>query len=129
MPSHRILTTYDIGDGSPVSIQTTKTAESETNLDVPIASDADGYLVNCAIDTSEIEAVLLYSDVDLLLYLNADADPTQIALVAGAPKVWYVGGAGSNPIEEDVTAFYVDNTSDPATAGTLKIRVLQDPTP
>ena len=129
MPTHRILTTYDIGDGSPKSIQTLKTAEAETNLDVAIASDADGYLVNCAIDTDQVKAVLLYSDVDLLLYVNADEDETQIALTGGVPKLWYVGGAGSNPIVEDVTAFYVDNTSDPATAGTLNIRVLQDPTP
>ena len=57
MPTHNLTESYEAG-GETVAQATAVTAESESVLDVAIASDADDFLVNVAIDQSELKSLL-----------------------------------------------------------------------
>ncbi len=130
MLTHRITQNYDVGNGAAISQQVAKTADAEDNRDIAVASDASDLQVNITIDKDQVAALCLLADQDMALEVNdGDAPDQTINLTADVPVVWYAGNGQTIPLDQDVTAIYVTNSSDPATAGTLKIRVLQDSTP
>jgi hypothetical protein len=102
-----------------------QTNDATVEMDVTIASATDA-LINVAFPYATIKAIALSCDVAVTLETNSSSSPSQtIALVANVPNMWIYGGPGSNPITVDVTKIYATA----AAAGTLKIRVLYDPTP
>jgi len=102
-----------------------QTNDATVEMDITVASATDA-LVNVAFPYATIKAIALQCDIAATLKTNSSSAPSQtISLTAGVPNMWIYTGPGSNPITVDVTKIYVTT----AAAGTLKIRVLYDPTP
>ena len=126
---HVVTKTVAASEGQ-VQQAVTYTASSTTGLDESIASNATNYLINIAIDVSEIESIYIYADQDLTIKTNSSGAPDNtINLNGGTPFEWQSDSYYTNLLTTDITKIYVTNASSPATATTLYLRVLQDATP
>lgn len=108
-----------------VSVAISASGEAEINADVviPIGTDT---AVALAFPYANIKAVILLADVAVTLETNSSSAATQtFSLLANVPKLWITGGDGSNPFTANVTTCFATAVA----AGTLKVRVLYDPTP
>jgi hypothetical protein len=109
-----------------VSVGITATASAEVSLEeaFPLANDT---LMNIAFPYATIKGYVLLADKACTIETNsANASGGQtITLAANVPQLWINGGDGANIFTVDVTKIYVSA----AAAGTLKMRVLYDPTP
>jgi hypothetical protein len=124
---HLITTTWQrSGESIPVTV--TIEDGGEVNITEPLAAPVTNYLINIAVDVSELSSLLIYSDVACTIKTNSSGSPDNtITVAAGKPVVWYTGCGLACPLTVDVTKIYV--TVGGSTAGTLKIRALQDATP
>ncbi len=126
--SATLTKTYD-GPGGQVPFSETFTQNAAINLDESIATGQTAYLINIAIDVSEIECIYIVSDKAVELKTNATGGGANdtINLLANKPLIWEANSYYACPLGTDVTKIYIANSSG-ATA-TLRIRGLQDPTP
>lgn len=106
------------------------TSDAEDNRDISVASDATDALVAFVADYDQIKALYIVSDQDVLLETNSGSAPgDSIALKANKPLIWQSSdGYFACPFTTNVTALYLTNQSDPATAATVSIRMLVDST-
>jgi len=120
-----------VGVGSPVSQLVTRTGSRTVDVEEAIASDAADLQIGFACDVTATKLLYMESSVALTIETNSSSAPQEtIVLAANAPLVWIPGAAGqAAPFAGDVTTIYVTNDSDPAVAGTLKIKMLDDVTP
>ena len=101
------------------------TEDADLSLDIAVTAATDVQR-SVAFPYANIKAIALYCDVAVTIETNSPSSPSQtITLAAGVPNLWIYGGPGTNPITANVTTIYLTA----AAAGTLKIRVLYDPTP
>lgn len=106
------------------------TGDLQSSINQAVASDASELEVIVAIDVSEVEVFYMKSDVDLTVKTNSSGAPDDtIVLVANVPYEWTVDSYDSFLLSTDVTSLFLTNDSNPATAGTLELEVLADPTP
>lgn len=127
--THTILQKVTTG-GNTLQSSKAYSEEAQASRSVPIASDASDFEIDFVCDVSEIESIYITADQDMLLEVNDGAGAGgSIALVAGIPYVWHTGSYYTNLLAVDITALFVTNTSDPATAGTFELEVLFHPTP
>jgi hypothetical protein len=133
---HIISTIYQsLSDVIQVSTETTATTGQQAiEADQPLAASATPLAMDTAFSPDKAKAALFIADVNCTVELqdvNA-AEVVMITLVANEPFVWH---PGLNPPvavidalgDADIESLEVINTSSPLTAGTLKIRILTDP--
>ena len=105
-----------------------KTGSSETSLSESVATGQTAFLINVAIDVSEVKALFIVSDQDVTVKTNSSGAPDNtISLLANRPLSWDPNSYFANLLTVDVTKIYVANAS--GSAATLQIYVLQDATP
>jgi hypothetical protein len=121
------ITEKIVVDGyTPITQATTLTADLRLtfNMSVPIANDQ---LVALAIDVSQVKAIVILSDQDLLLETNSSSSPAQtLSLKANVPYFWYTNKPVAMVFSTDITALYITNAS--ASAAAFKMEILVDPT-
>lgn len=113
-------------DGATIQQATTLSADHRhsANVTVPIANDQ---LYALALDVSQVKAVFLLSDQDLLLETNSSSSPANtLSLKANVPYIWYTNKPQALVFTTDITALYLTNAS--AAVATLKLEILVDPT-
>ena len=100
----------------------------QVSLDEAFASDAADLELTVAIDVSEIKSLYIISDQDVKVETNDGTTPDDtIDLVANVPYVWTTDSYDTCKLTVDVTAFFLTQLA--ATAGTLKLECVVDPTP
>lgn len=112
----------DSGYGVSVAIAAGSSVTRITDT-IPTGTDT---LINCAIDTSTLQAIQICANKDCTLEANDGSSPTfTINIKAGIPYQWIKNSGITNPITADVTVLYVTNTEDV----NLLILTAQDATP
>lgn len=125
MPTHTYGVSWTQGTES-VQNTVSVTADLGKQLDVAVAANQTNYEVDYTLDVSSCKGLYISSDVAMTVKTNSSGSPDQtITLTANTPVIWYTGIGATCPITTDVTKLYVTNT----TAGTLKVRSLEDVTP
>jgi len=123
------IITRSLNDGIETTTKTvTLTAEGQVRLDPVIAAAAANAPVDVAFPYARIKSVKLenVSSAQMTVKTNDADTPAQTFTIAANDMIeWKDGDPFTNPFTADVTRFYV--TSVPG--GTLRIRVLYDPTP
>lgn len=105
--------------------QTSYTAAQVIEVDEALGT-VTNQLVNVAFAIANLKAILIKCTVAATLKTNSSGSPTNtIALQAGKPYIWRLGGYVTNLITANVTALYITTTG----FGTLTIQALVDPTP
>lgn len=100
----------------------------QVSLDEDFAADASDLELTIAIDVSEIKAIFMVSDQDVQVETNDGAAPDDtIDLVANVPYIWTTDSYDSCLLTVDITALFLTQLA--ATAGTLKLECVVDPTP
>ena len=126
MPSHTL--TYKWTGATTFSKDVAETATSETLMEETVVTASTDYLINIAIDVSEVDSFYLNSTQAVTLETNNGTTPDNtISLVADQPYMWHSGDYVAFLLTVDVTKFYITNNSG-ATA-TITVKVLQDATP
>ena len=96
-----------------------------TKYSEAIPENSTDLLVAATIDISQLKAVFIMVDQDMILETNDGSTPDDtFTLKANVPLIWSVDDPLPNPFSEDITALYLTNT----TAGTFTARFLEDPT-
>jgi hypothetical protein len=125
--SHTIRQAWTSGARS-ISNETAYTGDAQSSIEAEIADSETDFLVNFALDVSQIAAIYIVSDQDITVETNDGSSPDDtLSLVAGVPYVWTTDSYDSCLLTVDITALYVTNSSG-ATA-TLQIEVVKDDTP
>ncbi len=129
MFEHRITSKWS-SDGRVVDASVTASADGEDNRTVDVASDADKALVAFVADVEQIKSIFIIASQDMTIDTNSDIEAVDsIDLKADVPLIWQSDNAYFDcPFTQDITKLYVTNTSNPATAATLEIRMLIDST-
>lgn len=97
-------------------------------LEESVANGSTDLAIVVAIDVSAVKAFYIISDVAMTIETNSGSSPTNtLSLVAGVPYLWTTDSYNTFKLTGDVTVMYATNAS--GSAGTLKLRVLQDATP
>ena len=116
------------GSQDPVNVTRTPVAAKLTDFAEVVPASTTDFLVNIAIDVSELEFFILLSDQALTLKTNSTGAPDQTIAIAANVPLTFTGAAGeTNPLTVDITKFYFTNAS--ATAANVRCVSLQDPTP
>lgn len=126
--THTQTLTLQTPEGT-LSQAVTSTGSRLQALDDTIPDSTTDQLVNLTFTLSALKSFYFLSDKALTLETNA-TDHTggdSIAIQANVPLVWQSGGYYSNPFSQNVTKFYLTNTS--GGTATYSIRVLEDGTP
>lgn len=111
--------------GQPVATS----SGSLISVDEPIADSTTNGLIAFTLDVSQLKALFMMSDQDVLLETNDGTSPDDsFALKANEPVIWHANSPLPNPFASgtDVTGLYATNASG-ATAA-VQIRALVDPT-
>ena len=77
------------------------------SIDETIPAPSTDQLVACAIDVSQLKAVILLSDVALVVHTNTLAGDDDISLAAGVPLIWTSTSGLASPFTVDITALHV----------------------
>jgi hypothetical protein len=129
MAKHTLTIVY-ASPGDTTSVQMEQEHDYNLQSDVPVAGAAVDAEVDVGIIVAQAKSILLLADQNMTLKTNSSGAPTEtVTLAANKPRVWQTGGPFAAIFASNVTKLFVTNTSSPQTAGTLKVRVLQDPTP
>lgn len=127
MPSH-ILTLSWTRESESITQRSTTTADGEKNIDVALTASVANKQVNLTLTVANLKSVYIQTDVEITLKTNSSGTPDQtLTIEPGTPLIWNETMASACPIEDNITAFYITNTE--ATAGTAKLRFLEDVTP
>lgn len=128
MPTYLLTEGFQFGSVSQ-AYSISKSADAEVSVGpVPIATGQTAFLVNLAIDVSDLKSLFIVCDQAVTIKTNSSGAPDNtLTLIANQPLVWYNGSYYTNLLTVDVTKIYVANSSG-ATAN-LYIFALQDPTP
>lgn len=121
--------TRQVENGSRiVKRQITVQADARDSRKISVPDGSTDLQVNIAIDADQLKQLLIDTDQDLTLKVNDAGAPVQtIQPPAGQPIDWVAGDVHANPINQDVNALYVTNSS--GKDATLNIEILQDSTP
>jgi hypothetical protein len=115
-----------LADGENIGGTITINSGKLVSISEDAPSEVTGLTVALTIDVSALRMLFLLSDVDLTVTFNGPDN--EFIVVGGTPFVWHYLGNIENPFgSTDVTSLTVDN--DGTVDGTLKIKVLTDPTP
>lgn len=126
---HAVRYTIAIG-GVEYSFTDDQSAGEEHNLSEAIADmETDAAVPGFSADVSTMKSIIMASDVAMTVKTNSDSVPDDtFVLVANQPIFWSLGLIGAtNPITVDIITGLFITTADGA--GTLTIKLLQDPTP
>lgn len=125
--AHTVTLGYTIPGHTVPSNKTVYTADTEINFEVAAAHSATKQ-INCEIDVSQIQSMVLYSDKDVTLHAgdgSSVGDGASISLSAGKNLIWTVDSDFACPFTIDVEKIYVVNAgSTSADDATVKIFVL-----
>lgn len=132
---HSLTIKYtSVGDTVQQMLDTVATTGQQAiEMDVPLAASATPIVNVCAFDPAKVKGMLLSSDVACTVEGKNSSAVTQgtVTLAAGVPFVFF---SGTNPAvaltgsyAAAVATLTVVNTSSPLAAGTLKVRILTDP--
>ena len=116
-------------DGSElVSGQNSDSDTIAIKLDIDVTAGQTNKQVDVALDVSEMQILLISSDVDAVIKTNSTGSPDATVTIAGGGTIpWCLAWGSTNPFgSTDVSKLYVTN-SDPDTAGTVKVRTLLGP--
>lgn len=104
-------------------------ANMVTAIEETIAGAGNQTFSNFDVDVSEVESLIMLCDRDITVTVNDDGSPdATISLKADKPLVWNNDGYYLNPLGTvDVTS--IKATLAAGADATLRIEVLQDPTP
>lgn len=127
--NHTVRTIVNAGDVQ-IDQSVLLTADGADTRQIAVASDAVDFVVNLTIDQSELAELVLLSTVDLtVVTYDGAVEGDTVNLLANKPLVWFPDSQLACPLTGDCTQLKLTNDSDPATAGTLTVAVLQDATP
>ena len=125
--THRLIRAWQSGDNTAVSAIENVVADQEVNLDIPVPANSTNLHAVVGIDVSQLKSLYLLSDIDLTIETNDSGTPDDtLTLEAGIALLWSAASGLANPLTADVTDLYLTGG---ATAGTLQLRSLSDPTP
>lgn len=128
--------TLNVSLNSPsgaIAASLTHESEQSVEMDIVMASDATNVAVAFAATLAKVKSLVIQSDQACTIKTNSSSTPQEtITLVANKP---FIVSDAFNPsltatdfFAGAITALYVTNTSSPATAGTVKLRAIIDPT-
>lgn len=112
--SHTVTLGYTIPGHSVPANKTVYTSTNEINFDVPAAANATTQ-VNTEIDKSQIQSMVLYSDVAVTVHAGdgtSVGDGATITLEAGKARIWTIDSEDSCPYTIDVEKIYIVNGED-----------------
>lgn len=93
---------------TPITVSTTGSLGLE--IDEDVAASTTDQLLTIAIDVSEIESLIIFTDGALTVETNSSSAPAQtLTFAADKPLVWASGMPSSCPLTTDVTALYFTN--------------------
>jgi len=120
---HNIAVTWNNG-GSPKQGNFAKTGTAELNIDESIAGSTTNQLIPFALTRSQLAALFIVSDQNLVLKANSSSSPTTtLTMVANEPLIWIPSNNTTDPITADITTgLYATNAG--TVAANLTIRVL-----
>ena len=127
--THKIIETWTSGNRS-IATESDYSGDAQESKDVSIPDSETDYLVNFALDVSQIQAIFILSDQDITLETNDGGSPVDtISLLAGKPYIWKkTDSYDTCKLTTDITALYITNTGNSA-AARLQIEVVKDDTP
>jgi hypothetical protein len=125
--THTISNSWNDGQNT-ISGSGSQTSEQEHNTDTTVPASTNNHPVDVAFNFADLKSLFILSTQDMLLETNNSTTPDDtISLKANIPYTWQSNGYGANPFDANVTRFFFTNAT--ATAATLQIRMLLDPTP
>lgn len=115
--------------GNPVSDANDYSAAQVTDIEETVPASGNIVINNFDVDVSEAEVVIIECDQNITLTINDDGTPdATVNVLADKPVIWKNDGYFLNPLGTvDVTSMKAANAG--STDATLRIHVLQDPTP
>ncbi len=130
--SIKITRTFAEGGSDPQAYQKEFTEGSLVKVSEQIPDGSTDFVVIVAIDVSNLKALFVGSNKDLMIEINnpggSSAAPDDTwALKANQPIDWAEDDVEDCPLAVDVTQIYVTNNS--GAAADLEIRALVNPTP
>ena len=119
---------YTISDASVrINVSETITSSSSANLDEVVADGSTDLQLNVAVQEDDLQSWALVSTQDVTVKTNSSSTPQEtISLKANRPQIWGIAG-GAKPISDDVSAFFVTNSS--GADATIKLIAGWDATP
>ena len=123
MFTHTITTNYSDNGGLVVAQPNVYTGQTQASYDGTIAANATNFLIDLAWPLTGMQALLIWSNINLTVLTNSSSSPAQtINVTANIPIKWGAQEGNANPITAAVTSLYVTNaTANPAT---FKVRAL-----
>lgn len=101
--------------------------DAQESLDVNVADSETDFEVAFQLDVSQIQAIYIKSDQDLILETNSGGSPVDtLALLAGKPYVWTADDLWVNLLTTDITALFLTNAS--GSTARFQLEVVSDPT-
>lgn len=114
--------------GTTVIKSNTYTGTAELKVSEPVADSETDKEIQCAIDVSAIQALLIVSTQTVTLEINDGAGGGgTLALVADEPVVWHVGSVYTNLLAVDVTSIFITNSS--GSTAQVSVYTVTDATP
>jgi len=114
--------------GRTLTKQNSYSGGSQLTVSEPIADSETDYEIAFALDVSEIAAIYIVSDQDVLFETNDGSSPDDtISLKAGVPYIWTEDSYHVCLLTTDITSIFITNAS--GAAAQLEIEVVFDPTP
>jgi hypothetical protein len=106
-----------------IAATVTKTADANNVIDDSIAGNTTNRQILFAIDVSELQAIVIFSDSNITVKTNSSSSPTDtISILAGIPYIWVKDEYETCKITADVTALFVTNAN--ASAASFKMITL-----
>ena len=130
--SYVITRSWKPANGSSVSYETTITSDTSVDHSGEYADGETDKVINISIDYSQVKALFIGSDQDVLLETNnpggsSGSADQEFELKANCPIIWTEDDIETNPITADITVIYLTNAS--GSAANVEIHALYDATP
>lgn len=123
--THTIGQSYRSGAGSIASSTKTYTSNTEINVEDSITALATNFIINVAIDVSQIQSLAFKSTQPITIKTNSSTVPVDtITLAAGQMILWTTDNIEACPFSADVTSLHIACPG--ATAATFTLYALLD---
>lgn len=112
--SHTVTLGYTIPGHSVPANKTVYTSDNEINIDATVTANSTKQ-INTEIDKSQIQSMVLYSDVDVTVHAGdgtSIGDGATITLEAGKARIWTINSEDDCPYTIDVEKLYIVNGED-----------------
>lgn len=109
MPTHQHTQSYYAASQTVTDTDTFE-AETEVNIAATIDASTTNKLIDIALDVSEIQSIVISSDVTLTVKTNSSGSPDDtLTITGGKPYIWTVNSYDTCLLTTDVTKIYVTN--------------------